>query len=319
VLAAKGLSKTFGERTVLKGVTLEIFAGEVHGLLGENGSGKSTLIKILSGFHAPDAGGELIVRGTPIRLPLRVTDPSRLGIGFVHQELAIFESGTVVENIRVGRFDTVAGWRIPWRQERRLARERLSRFDLNIDPDTPVSELGPIERAMIAIIRALDQCQGSAHTLLVLDEPTVYLPKEGVAQLFGAIREVASRGIGVLLVSHRLEEVRAIADRVTVLRDGERVLTAATDSVTDDQLIETILGFALTELYPRQRDSAGASVLDAQNITGRVVHDVNLRVAQGEIVGVTGLLGMGFDELPYLLFGASDVAGGSLWIGCGDD
>lgn len=312
VLEAKGLSKTFGERTVLKDVTLQIIAGEVHGLLGENGSGKSTFIKILSGFHAPDDGGELIVRGAPVRLPLKVTDPTRLGIGFVHQELAIFGSGTVLENVRVGRFATTAGWRIPWRRERRLVRERLARFDLRLDPDMPVSQLGPIERATIAIIRALDQCGESGHAVLVLDEPTVYLPTEGVEQLFGAVREVASRGIGVLFVTHRLEEVRAITDRVTVLRDGERVLTARTDSVTDNDLIETILGFALTELYPQQHDSAGAPVLEARNVSGRVVDDVSLHAAAGEIVGVTGLVGMGFDELPYLLFGASEAATGTV-------
>jgi ribose transport system ATP-binding protein len=314
VLEARDLSKTFGDRAVLKGVTLEILAGQVHGLLGENGSGKSTLIKILSGFHAPDVGGELVVRGTPVGLPLKVTDPARLGIGFVHQELAIFASGTVLENIRVGRFATAPGWRIPWRRERRLVRDWLARFELRLDPDTPVSQVGPIERAMIAIIRALDQCEGSGQAVLVLDEPTVYLPNDGVAQLFAAIRELASRGIGVLFVTHRLEEVRAITDRVTVLRDGERVLTARTDSVTDNDLIESILGFALAELYPHQHDSVGAPAFEARDISGRVVRNVSLRVAAGEIVGVTGLVGMGFDELPYLLFGASEPTGGSIRV-----
>jgi ribose transport system ATP-binding protein len=315
VLEARHIAKTFGDRTVLCDLDLQLRAGEVHAILGENGSGKSTFIKILSGFHAPDPGGELLVRGKPVPLPLKVTDPADLGIAFVHQELGLFESGTVLENVRVGRYATSGPWRIPWRSERRHVAKALADFGLDIDPRTPLADLGPIERAMVAIVRALDQLQGRENAVLVLDEPTVYLPTDGAERLFAAIREVASRGIGVLFVTHRLEEVTAITDRVTILRDGRRVHTGETAAMTEDQLVETILGFSLTELYPESEAELGETVLEADGVSGEAVDDISLNLHAGEIVGVTGLVGMGYDEVPYLLFGASEHARGSVVAG----
>jgi ribose transport system ATP-binding protein len=315
VLEARRIGKTFAGKTVLDGLDLELRSGEVHALLGENGSGKSTFIKILSGFHFPDAGGELYVRGEPVKLPLKITDPTELGIGFVHQDLALFEEGTVLESVRVGRYTTGGGWRIPWRRERRHVARALSDFGLDIDPRTPISQLGPIERAMVAIVRALDQLEGREEAVLVLDEPTVYLPKDGVERLFAAIREVASRGIGVLFVTHHLEEVQAVTDRVTVLRDGRRVHVGPTAEMTPDQLIETILGFELNELYPTSHSAAGETVLSAAGVGAEVLDDFSLNLHGGEIVGVTGLVGMGFDEVPYALFGASEFARGTIDLG----
>jgi ribose transport system ATP-binding protein len=315
VLEARRIGKTFAGKTVLDGLDLELRTGEVHALLGENGSGKSTFIKILSGFHFPDQGGELYVRGEPVRLPMRITDPAELGIGFVHQDLALFEGGTVLESVRVGRYSTGGGWRIPWRRERRHVARALSDFGLDIDPRTPISQLGPIERAMVAIVRALDQLHGREEAVLVLDEPTVYLPTDGVDRLFAAVREVASQGIGVLFVTHRLEEVQAVTDRVTVLRDGRRVHVGPTAALTQDQLIQTILGFELKELYPTAHSSAGATALSATEVGGEVLDDLSLELHAGEIVGVTGLAGMGFDEVPYVLFGASEHARGTIRIG----
>jgi ribose transport system ATP-binding protein len=315
VLDARGISKTFGERTVLRELDLSLAAGEVHGLLGENGSGKSTLIKVLAGFHAPDPGGELWMHGEPVRLPLKVTDPPKLGIGFVHQDLPLFDSGTILENVRVGRYATRSGWRIPWRDERRVVAAALAGFGLDLDPDTQVSRLSAIERAMVAIVRALDQVSGSEQAVLVLDEPTAYLPNDGVERLFAAVREVGARGIGIVFVTHRLEEISEITDRVTVLRDGARVLTTATEGLTQDRLIEAILGFELAELYPEQHPSTGRPLLEATGVGGDAVSDVALGVGEGEIVGVTGLVGMGFDELPYLLFGAAPEARGVMTMG----
>lgn len=314
VLEARRIGKTFAGKTVLDGLDLELRGGEVHALLGENGSGKSTFIKILSGFHFPDPGGELYVRGEPVRLPMKITDPTELGIGFVHQDLALFEEGTVLESVRVGRYSTGGGWRIPWRRERRHVARALSDFGLDVDPRTPISQLGPIERAMVAIVRALDQLQGREEAVLVLDEPTVYLPTDGVDRLFDAVREVASRGIGVLFVTHRLEEVQAVTDRVTVLRDGRRVHVGPTADLSPDQLIQTILGFELKELYPVAHSHAGDTALTAAGVRGKVLDDFSLDLHAGEIVGVTGLVGMGFDEVPYVLFGASEHARGSVTV-----
>lgn len=315
VLRVRGITKTFGEVAVLRNFELALAPGEVHGLLGENGSGKSTLIKILSGFYAPDAGGELWVRGSPVRLPLQVTDPPKLGMGFVHQDLPLFDSGSVLENVRAGGFATGPGWRIRWRRERQAVRRALKAFGLQISPDTLITSLGPIERALIAIVRALEQLQAVEHATLVLDEPTAYLPRDGVERLFAAIRDVAARGTAILFVTHRLDEVAQVTDRVTVLRDGERVLTRDTRELTQEQLIEAILGFKLTDLYPEPHPPSGRPMLEASGAYGDVVRDVTLRIGEGEIVGVTGLVGMGFDELPYLLFGATPRASGRLRVG----
>lgn len=315
VLRVNGISKTFGNRTVLRDFALDLQPGEVHGLLGENGSGKSTLIKILAGFHAPDPGGEMMVRGQEVRLPLNVPDPPKLGIGFVHQDLPFFESGSVLENVRIGRFETGPGHRIRWRREHRVVAAALREFGLSMDPATPVSRLSAIERAMLAVVRALDQLGGSEQAVLVLDEPTASLPNDGVERLFGAIRDVAARGLGVIFVTHRLEEVNAITDRVTVLRDGVRVLTAETRGLTQDDLIHAILGFSLTDLYPEQQHPpSGVPMLQASGVSGSLVDDVSVQVGQGEVVGVTGLVGMGFDELPYLLFGALPAQAGRMTL-----
>lgn len=313
VIAARNFSKTFSGRTVLRGVDLDVHPGEIRGLVGQNGSGKSTFIKILAGFHAPDPGGSLRLRDEPVALPLQVDQPAKVGMSFVHQDLGLFERGTVMENLRVGRYRTALGWRISWRRERELTRAALARFGLDLDPDSEVASLTEVDRAMIAILRAVEQMQQAPGSgLLVLDEPTAYLPRDGVHRLFEAVRQVAAMGHGVLFVSHRLEEVKQITDRVTVLRDGGVVGTADTASVEESDLISMILGFSLSELYPTPHETTGEVVASVSDLAGQGVHDVCLTLRQGEIVGLTGLLGMGHERVPYLLFGAEPATAGSL-------
>jgi ribose transport system ATP-binding protein len=312
VVSARSVGKTFSGRTVLRGVDLDILPGEIHGLVGQNGSGKSTFIKILSGFHAPDPGARLLVRGEPVSLPLSVNDPGKLGMSFVHQDLGLFEAGSVVENMRVGRYDTGFAWHISWRRERHRVQESLARFGLKLDPDTPISSLTDVQRAMVAIIRALDQAGAGKHGLLVLDEPTSYLPRDTVEHLFDTIRQVAALGFGVLFVTHRLEEVRAITDRVTILRDGAVVETARTSTLSQRDLVARILGFSLEQLYPSPHEAEGEVVFEASHISGSTVDDFSLKVRRGEIVGLTGLLGMGHELVPYLLFGAERATHGQL-------
>lgn len=304
-MSARNFSKTFSGRTVLRGVALDVLPGEVHGLLGQNGSGKSTLIKILAGYHAPDSGAFLEVRGQPVPLPLNPSAPRGLGVAFVHQDLALAESLSVMENLRVGRYETGLGGRISWRRERMLVREELHRFRLSVSPDSPISALSQVERTMVAILRALDQIRTVPQGLLVLDEPTSALPREGVDALFRAVREIAARGFGILFVTHRLEEVRAITDRVSVLRDGALVETAATASLTERALIQRLLGRELDELYPTPHERTGAVALTVKGLTGVGVESFSLTAHQGEILGLTGLSGMGHEEIPYLLFGAA--------------
>jgi ribose transport system ATP-binding protein len=309
------VSKTFGALRVLKDVTLQILPGEVHGLVGQNGSGKSTLIKVLAGYHAPDEGAELHVRGDPVPLPLAPSDPRRLGISFVHQDLGLVETASVMENLRVGRYTTGRAWWISWGKEARSTREALARIGSTLAPDTLIADVRDIDRALVALARALDEVrERGAGGLLVLDEPTAYLPRDATERLFAAVREVAAAGVGELFVTHRLEEIRAVTDTVSVLRDGALVTTQPTASLSHDQLIEHILGFTLDRLYPEAHESHGERVLSLRGLTGETVNDFSLDVGRGEIVGVTGLVGMGHEELPYLLFGAERARAGELQI-----
>jgi ribose transport system ATP-binding protein len=314
ILSARAFSKTFSGRAVLRSVDLDVARGEIHGLVGQNGSGTSTFIKILAGYHAPDPGASLAIRGEQVSLPLRPGEPATRGIAFVHQDLGLFEAGSVLENLRVGRHETGFGWRISWRRERAAARSALSDFGLDIDPRTPISALSDVQRAMVAIIRALDQVGSVGDGLLVLDEPTSYLPRDSAEVLFSAMRRAAEMGFGVIFVSHRLAEVLAVTHRVTVLRDGAAVETTATSSLSERALITRMLGFTLDDLYPESHRSEREIVLSAQDVSGPNVHGFSIDVHQGEIVGLTGLLGMGHEQVPYLLFGAEQADSGSIVV-----
>jgi ribose transport system ATP-binding protein len=314
VLEARGFAKTFSGRRVLRDVNLTLEAGEIHGLVGQNGSGKSTFIKILAGFHAPDPGAALRIDGRDIDLPLGPQDPAKLGLGFVHQDLGLSETATVLENLCVGRYQTGVAWRIRWRLERQRVREALSRFGIAVSPDAVVSTLREVDKARVAILRAAEQLRDRSHGVLVLDEPTAYLPADGIGQLFQTIREVAETGLAVLFVTHRLEEIFSITDRVSVLRDGRLIGTSKTDTLSEEQLISEILGFALDRLYPDRPQPTDRVALRVRQLRGSMVHGLSFELKQGEILGLTGLLGMGWEQVPYLLFGAEPAWQGSAEI-----
>jgi len=317
VLSATGLSKTFDGQTVLDSVDLTVQRGEVHGLVGQNGSGKSTLVKILSGYHPPDPGGALTVDGAALEFPLRPGASRGAGMAFVHQDLGLAPEMTVIENLRAGRFETRFGWRIEWRSERRAARSLLERYGVRAAPDDLVASLREVDRALLAIMRALEDLVHIDHGVLVLDESTAYLPRDGVERLFETIRSIAASGTGVVLVTHRLEEVREITDRVTVLRDGVRVGTALTASLSDSQLVKMILGVSLEGSGPEPADPRGEVVFEAADVSGSGVEAFRIRIHAGEVVGITGLSGMGWEDVPYLLFGAVPATSG-WWATRGD-
>ncbi|MCX2749993.1 sugar ABC transporter ATP-binding protein [Arthrobacter sp. MI7-26] len=313
LLSAKNVSKTFGGRTVLRGVDLEINRGEVHGLLGQNGSGKSTLIKILAGYHQPDPGATVEFDGRQLDFPLSLGSTGGLGMSFVHQDLALVPDATITENLRLGRYETGPAWRVSWRSENRKVAESLERFGIDAGPDSLVRELRPVEQALIAILRALEELRQFERGVLVLDEPTAYLPRDGVGRLFEAVRDIASQDFGVIFVSHRLDEVQALTDRVSILRDGSLIGTETTALMTEQDLISSILGFELEELYPATaRTSTAETACVLRGVSGSVVKDVSFDIRRGEVVGITGLVGMGWEELPYLLFGAERAVTGSL-------
>src|SRR5579872_535506 len=195
-LEVQHLSKSFGGVRVLSDVSLAVRQGEIHGLVGSNGSGKSTLIKILAGYHAPDHGGSLKVGGQDVPLPVPPDRATRLGLSFVHQDLGLIPQLSVLENLRVGRFTSHPGWRISWREERATVRAALQRFDLHVAPETPVERLSSIERVLLAMVRAFSDLAHAPGGVLLLDEPTAYLPRDGVDRLFAAVRRAAAEGAG---------------------------------------------------------------------------------------------------------------------------
>ncbi len=313
VLLARGLSKTFGGRTVLQNVDLEILPGEIHGLVGQNGSGKSTLIKILAGVYSPDPGGAITVNGVPLVLPLNPHESDQLGLSFVHQDLGLAPELTVLENLRVRHYKTGPGWRIRWGDERKIVRSALEVFGLrNINPDALVNSLRQVDRAMVAIVRAFMRLERHRGGVLVLDEPTVYLPRDGAQRLFDAVRTVSQAGYGVIFVTHRLEEVFSTTDRVTVLRDGLRVATARTRELTERTLLQQILGRELGELYPSGHEVEGEPSLEIDHVVADGISDFSLKMRRGEVVGLTGLQGMGQERVPYLVFGAEAAGSGSI-------
>lgn len=318
VLRIEGLSKHFGGARALDGVGFSVRRGEVHGLLGQNGSGKSTLIKILSGFHKPDPGARLWVNGEEVALPIPAGAFRSLGISFVHQHLALVPSLTVLENLLIGDLAVEPRWAMNWRRESAMARDLFARFHLAVDPDAPVERLSSIERALLAIVRAFDQLRRSKAPapLLILDEPTPFLPESDVEALFVLIRNIVAEGASVVFVSHDIDEVRAITDRATVLRDGRVAGTVTTRDVTKDDIVRLIVGRAvdLDAMRPPARD-LGAPFVTVGGVSGGIVEDFSLAIAKGEVVGLTGLIGSGYDTVVGLIYGAERARAGTLAIG----
>jgi ribose transport system ATP-binding protein len=322
VLTLTNIAKTFGGAKALKGVSLKVMPGEIHGLLGKNGSGKSTLVKILAGFHAPDPGGKMEFNGEPVNLPLKPGDFRRMGMSFVHQNLGLVPSLTVLENLRFAELTTARTAFLNWREERRLAAEALARFDLSLDPDERIDRLTPVERALLAIVRAFEEIR-LAHEatgkpgLVLLDEPTPFLPREGVEQLFGLIRSIAALGSSVVFISHDIDEVMQITDHITVLRDGEVAGELVTAAATHEQVVEMIVGrrIARSAAARPAADLSAPVYARLENVGGKMLEPTSIAVRQGEVLGLTGLIGSGYEEIPYLAFGARASRGGSVSVG----
>ncbi len=318
VFSARGLSKAFGVRTVLDGVDLDLGRGEVHALLGQNGSGKSTLIKILAGYHTPEPGGRLHLQGNEVSLPVSPSTSRRLGMSFMHQDLALIESATVLENLRSQQYQTGVLWKVNWRAERQRVQEMLARFGLErINPDTLMRDLREVDRALVALLRAVSQLNERTGGVLVLDEPTAYLPEDEREALLDVIRQLSAAGFAVLLVTHNLAEVVAVAHRVSVLRDGKLVHSVEGRGLDEAALTEMILGRKVAQGFDLRHhlsDARGRSLVSVRGLSGRTVAEVDLDIREGEVLGVTGLEGSGADEIPYLLFGASRSSSGSMSV-----
>ncbi len=299
----------------LDDVSLTVHTHEIHGLLGRNGSGKSTLIKILAGYHSPDPGGSLHVGGNDIPLPVQPGHATRLGVWFVHQDLGLIPQLSVLDNLLVNRYRPGAGWRIQWKAERERVAQDLATFGIRVAVEAPVETLSAVERALVAIARAFGDARRQHGGIIVLDEPTSYLPRDGVDRLFQAVRQVSASGTAVIFVSHRLDEVMTLTDRVSVLREGRLVDTVETSAVDESRLIELILGRRLEGLYPDAHPVVRDIAVEVEGLRGAAVHNVSFAVHRGEILGLAGLVGMGQAEVASLLFGATQARSGTLRIG----
>lgn len=322
-LYARNIAKSFGATRALKGVDLVIKPGEIHGLLGQNGCGKSTLIKVLAGFHEPDNGGELWLNGEQIPLPIEPGDFMKYGISFVHQDLGLIPSLSVIDNWTINQMSTQNKMTINWTKERAQAEEIFEHYGLNISADDIVANLGPVEKAMLAIIRAVVNLKISSivkekkRGLLVLDEPTVFLPRSEVNTLFSLVKEFANEGISIMFVSHDIDEVIELTDSFTILRDGLNVGEGITKQTTKEQIIEMILGKKLEKYHVDNLETKsfeGTDEVVLKEVKGLIANDINLTVHAGEVVGITGLVGSGFEEIPYLLYGAKDYQRGTLCV-----
>jgi ribose transport system ATP-binding protein len=317
LIAVHGLTKTFPGLTALDRVDLSVGAGEVLAVAGANGSGKSTLVKVLAGIYAADAG-EVAVRGDAGMLAEPAAVRERLHV--IHQDLGLVGLLDTVENLDIGRAPGRAAF-LPTRSraEARRARDTIARFGADFDVRRPIASLSAAERTVVAIARALDGWTRPDNVLL-LDEPTAALHGAEVEKLFGAVRRVAARGAGVIFISHRLDEVLHLADRVVVLRDGRKVADAPIAGVDHDRLVRMIAGRDVARGVTRDA-RGGDVVLRVRSLCGGSVRGIDLELRAGEILGVAGLLGSGREQVNRMVFGASgrsgevDVVGRRLPVG----
>jgi rhamnose transport system ATP-binding protein len=308
LLKALNVSKAFGGVHALKGVSFELRAGEVHALVGENGAGKSTLIKIITGALEPDEG-TLELAGQPVVHSDPVT-ARRLGIAAIYQQPALFPELTVAENIALGVEQGSAWQPVRWSERRAKARELLSRVGASIQPDAEVCSLTMPEQQLVEIARAL----GAEARVLIMDEPTASLSEREVEKLHDVVHGLRGAGVGVIYISHRLDELFQIADRVTVLRDGALVATQPMNQVDRDGLIRMMVGRELTAVFPKTTVQIGAPVVELRAVGCRSagVRGINLTVRAGELVGLAGLIGAGRTELARVLFGLTPADEGQI-------
>lgn len=310
LLRASDVSKAYAGARALAGVTFDLLAGEVHALVGENGAGKSTLIKIITGAVARDSGS-IEVLGQPVA---RI-DPHAaraLGIAAIYQHPALFPHLTVAENIALSLERGGIWRRVDWRARRQIAADLLGRIGASIDPDRTVDTLSMPEQQIVEIAKAT----GAEARIVIMDEPTASLTDREVERLFKVIARLREQGVGIIYISHRLEEVFAVADRITVLRDGRTVGTMPRAGVTPAELIRLMAGREIASVFPKQQVAIGDVALELSGVGHRSsrIHDVSLSVRRGEILGLAGLVGSGRTELAEILFGLRSADAGTILI-----
>lgn len=308
LLEMKGIGKTFPGVKALEGVNLTVREGQVHALLGENGAGKSTLIKILSGAYIRDEG-EILWEGQPVEIK-SPQDAQRLGISTIYQEFNLAPHLTVAENIFLGHLPK-KGMLVDWAYVRKRAREILDSLGVTLSVDTLTAELSVAEQQLVEIAKALNR----QTRILIMDEPSAVLGEKDLDKLFDVVRQLQANGIGIIYISHRLREIFALADQVTVLKDGRYVDTRTVASVTMDDLVRLMIGRELADVYPKRSAQPGPVLLEVKNIVREgVLRDISFQLRAGEIVGFAGITGSGRTELARVIFGADPYTSGEMWL-----
>lgn len=310
LLQLRSVTKSFGAVRALKGVSFDLLAGEVHALLGENGAGKSTLIKVITGAHQPD-GGSIEINGERVA-QLTPASAHKLGIACIYQQPALFLDLTVAENIGLRLEPASAIRKVDWPARQTRATELLKRIGAEISPDAEVRSLSMPEQQLVEIACAL----GAGARIVIMDEPTASLTQKEQHLLFAVVKDLRANGVGVIYISHRLEEIFQLADRVTVLRDGESVGTNKVGEMNEASLIKLMVGREVSAIYPPAENAQGEIVLSLKNISCAAgsVQNVNLDVRAGEILGLAGLVGAGRTELARVLFGITPADSGEILL-----
>jgi rhamnose transport system ATP-binding protein len=309
LLELRGISKSYGGVQAVRDVSFAIEKASVHALVGENGAGKSTLVKILAGATHPDEG-QVLIEGQPHR----ISDPQaahRLGIVAMYQEPTVFPDLTVAENVFAGRQPRSSLRAVDWSSMRAEATGILVELGADFGPETPVLGLGVADRQLLEIAKALS----SSARVLIMDEPTAALSPHEVERLFAIVRGLRERGVAIIYISHRLEEVAALADVVTVLRDGQHISTRPAAELSQHEIIRLMVGRSLDALFPKEDAEIGDVVLKAKELTRRgVFSNVSFELRRGEIVGLAGFVGSGRTEVARAIFGIDPLEDGELWI-----
>jgi rhamnose transport system ATP-binding protein len=304
-----GVTRQFGAVQALKGVDLHLYPGEVHALVGENGAGKSTLIKILAGVHRPDAG-VIKVNGEVVELH-NPAQSQNLGIAVIHQEPTLFPDLDVAENIFMGRHPRNRFGYVDWKEMYSEVEQLLASLDVQLSIRTPVRGLSVADQQLVEIAKALSL----DARVLVMDEPTAALSPHEVEELFVIVKQLRQRGVAILFVSHRLEEINHLADRVTILRDGALVITAPASELSTEDIIRHMVGRELSTLFPKGEAKIGEQILEVRNLTRiGVFRDVAFTLRRGEILGFAGLVGAGRTEVARVLFGIDRADSGAILL-----
>jgi len=309
ILELKKISKSFSGVEVLHEVAFSLRPGEVHALLGENGAGKSTLVKIITGVHQPDHG-EILLNGVPVHFN-DTRESRKAGIAAIYQELSLFPDLDVAENIFVGRQPVTAGGRIDWKKLYKEAEQLLSSLGVHLDMKQKARSLSIAQQQMVEIARAIS----INARILIMDEPTSSLTLNEVAELFRLVRRLREDGTAIIFISHRLEELFEIADRVTVFRDGSYIDTRSMQDISRDELIRLMVGRTISKLFPKQDTEAGDVILQVENLsrTG-AFENISFELHKGEILGMAGLVGAGRTNVARAIFGVEPPTSGRILI-----